>query len=190
MLSFLFWKGANKLIEVKIGQIVEIPKNSSIYNKEKPSFRSKEEELSWKVSQRSYSLFDGFIVGEHTGIDKFEIGQRKGLNVSGKEFPVYVIGIDKRENRIFVGQGKNHPGLFTDVFSFEEQNISWLEKPFLIDEIEVNVTSIHLKEEINARFYQFGKIYFLEFEKQIPLIMKNYTLRLSYENKEVILLNK
>ena len=101
-----------------------------------------------------------------------------------------MIGIDERENRIFIGQGKNHPGLFTDVFFFEEQNISWLEKPFLINEIEANVASTYLKEEINARFYQFGKIYFLEFEKQIPLIMKNYTLRLSYENKEVILLNK
>ena len=175
---------------MKIGQIVEIPRNSPIYNTEKPSFQSKEEELFWKISQRNYSLFDGFIVGEHSGIEKFEIGQRKGLNISGKEFPVYVIGIDARENRIFVGQGKNHPGLFTDVFCFEEQNISWLEKPFLINEMEIKITSTYLKEKIDAKFYQFRKIYFLEFAKQIPFIVKNYTLRLSYENKEVILLNK
>ena len=101
---------------MKIGQIVEIPENSSIYTREKPSFQSKEEELLWKIAQRNYTLFDGFIVGEHNGVENFEIGQRKGLNISGKKNSVYVIAIDKLENRIFVGQGKSHPGLFTDVF--------------------------------------------------------------------------
>lgn len=175
---------------MKIGQIVEIPENSPIYKREKPFFYSKEKELLWKVKQRSYSLFDGFIVGEHDGVENFEIGQRKGVNVSGKKLPVYVIGIDEADNRLFVGQGKNHPGLFSDVFVFTDQNITWLAQLSNEKEIDVEVTSSVLKEKIEAKFYQFDKNYYLEFETQIPLILKNYTIGLSYENKDVIILIK
>ena len=175
---------------MKIGQIVEIPENSSIYNREKPSFQSKEEELLWKIAQRNYTLFDGFIVGEHNGVENFEIGQRKGLNISGKKNSVYVIAIDKLENRIFVGQGKSHPGLFTDVFCFDEEQISWLEKTKIENDANVKVSSSVLIDNVDAKFYKFDQSYFLEFETQIPLIMKNYTIGLSYENKDVIVLNK
>lgn len=175
---------------MKIGQIVEIPENSPIYYREKPSFKSKEEELSWKVAQRKYSLFDGFIVGQHDGIEKFEIGQRKGLNISGKKLPIYVIDIDMIENRIFVGQGKNHPGLFSDVLLFTEQNIEFKKNSILINDSIVKVDSSILNHSVNAKFYQFGKNYFLEFNEQIPLMIENYTIGLSYENKDVIILNK
>ncbi|WP_276681585.1 tRNA methyl transferase PRC-barrel domain-containing protein [Empedobacter brevis] len=175
---------------MKIGQIVEIPRESPIYLKELPSFQSKEEELFWKIEQRNYSLFDGFIVGEHQGIENFEIGQRKGINVSGKEFPVYVIGMDELENRLFVGQGKNHPGLFTNVLYFTERNINWVDEPILKNMIEVEVTSSQLEYKMNAIFFRFGKNYFLEFKEQILLIIKNYTMGLSYENKNVLILNK
>lgn len=175
---------------MKIGQIVEIPKNSSIYHREKPSFKSKEEEFIWEINQRKYSLFDGFIVGEHYGTENFEIGQRKGLNVIGKELPVYVIGIDVTENRLFVGQGKNHPGLFSNVLFFTEQNIAESKITILENEINVKVSSPILTQPIDAKFYKFEKNYFLEFEEQIPLIIENYTIGLSYKNKDVIILNK
>ncbi|WP_413533305.1 tRNA methyl transferase PRC-barrel domain-containing protein [Empedobacter brevis] len=173
---------------MKTGQIVEIPQESSIYKKEIPTFDSKEEELFWKVKQREYSLFEGFIVGEHKGVEQFEIGQRKGLNISGKKLPVYVIGIDEVENRVFVGQGKNHLGLFADVLHFTEKNINWLNKPIEDIVIEVQVFSSQLENEITAKFYQFKDNYFLEFNTQIPLIIKNYTIGLSYENENVLIL--
>lgn len=173
-----------------IGQIVEIPFESAVYQKEIPIFLSKKEELFWKVEQRHYSLFDGFIVGEHNGVEAFEIGQRKGLNVSGKKQPVYVIGIDKHENRLFVGQGKDHPGLFCDVFLFTDQNINWLTQSIDEEEIDVEVTSSILREKKEAKFYQFGEKYFLEFNIQIPLILKNYTIELSCNKTNFIKLNK
>ncbi|CAM3337936.1 hypothetical protein OBK28_00450 [Empedobacter falsenii] len=173
-----------------IGQIVEIPYESLVYQKEKPVFLSKEEELFWRVEQRRYSLFDGFIVGEHNGVEGFEIGQRKGLNVSGKKLPVYVIGIDEHENRLFVGQGKDHPGLFCDVFLFTDQNINWLTQSIDEEEIDVEVTSSILREKKEAKFYQFGEKYFLEFNIQIPLILKNYTIELSCNKTNFIKLNK
>ncbi|MBN1997848.1 tRNA 2-thiouridine(34) synthase MnmA [candidate division KSB1 bacterium] len=45
---------------------------------------------------------DGKIVGEHQGIPFYTIGQRKGLGVAlGR--PVYVTKIDRKNNRIYVG---------------------------------------------------------------------------------------
>ena len=94
------------------------------------------------------------------------------------------------ENRIFVVQGKSHPGLFTDVFCFDEEQVSWLEKTKIENGVNVKVSSSVLIDNVDAKFYQFDQSYFLEFETQIPLIMKNYTIGLSYENKDVIVLNK
>lgn len=45
---------------------------------------------------------EGKILGEHKGILSYTIGQREGLGIAYKE-PLYVIGIDKRENTITVG---------------------------------------------------------------------------------------
>ena len=44
----------------------------------------------------------GNILGEHTGIINFTIGQRKGLGISHKE-PLYVVDIKASENKIIVG---------------------------------------------------------------------------------------
>lgn len=46
---------------------------------------------------------DGTIVGNHTGIEKFTIGQRKGLYISYNE-PLYVIDINSKTNEVFVGK--------------------------------------------------------------------------------------
>jgi len=106
---------------MKKGQIVEIPVESEIYRKETPAFHSKRDELVWKSGRRQYSLFDGFLVGEHDGAENFRLGQRKGINVGGKKEPLYVIGIDEKDNRIFVGAGSQHPGLLTQVIRIGQE---------------------------------------------------------------------
>lgn len=45
---------------------------------------------------------NGEVLGRHSGISKFTIGQRKGLGISACE-PLYVTGIDSAGNRIIVG---------------------------------------------------------------------------------------
>jgi tRNA-specific 2-thiouridylase len=46
---------------------------------------------------------DGTVIGRHTGVHNYTIGQRKGLGfTTGK--PVYVRAIDPEQNRIVVGQ--------------------------------------------------------------------------------------
>lgn len=45
---------------------------------------------------------DGSVVGEHTGLPNYTIGQRKGLGVTAPE-PLYVIGMNPYRNALIVG---------------------------------------------------------------------------------------
>ena len=45
---------------------------------------------------------DGRVLGEHTGLHQFTIGQRRGLGLAtGK--PLYVVALDRERNRVIVG---------------------------------------------------------------------------------------
>jgi len=45
----------------------------------------------------------GEVVGHHTGIHRYTIGQRRGIGIAA-ERPLYVIGIDAPQNRVVVGE--------------------------------------------------------------------------------------
>ncbi len=45
---------------------------------------------------------DGRVLGEHHGIHRYTIGQRRGLGISASE-PLYVVQIDSTKNRVVVG---------------------------------------------------------------------------------------
>lgn len=46
---------------------------------------------------------DGKVLGKHTGLYKYTIGQRRGLGISNKK-PLYVIGFNKSNNELIVGE--------------------------------------------------------------------------------------
>lgn len=50
-----------------------------------------------------FVLTDGTVVGQHEGIERFTIGQRKGLGIALGE-PHYVVKIDPQENRVVLGK--------------------------------------------------------------------------------------
>lgn len=47
---------------------------------------------------------NGNVLGKHTGIDQFTIGQRKGLNLGGQLEPLYVVDKNADSNSIVVGK--------------------------------------------------------------------------------------
>ena len=47
----------------------------------------------------------GKVLGKHSGVWNYTVGQRKGLGIAYKE-PLYVLSIDAKENRIVVGAEK------------------------------------------------------------------------------------
>lgn len=168
------------------GQIVEIPATSAIYSDTVSGFNSKKEELNSKVERRNYDLFDGFLVGEHQGIAQFKLGQRKGINVGGKNAPLYVIGINETTNQLFVGEGEKHPGLWTDVFSFSENQIQPQDLNLNQDESELGKeVSIHSSVtdiDIIATLYRFDNTTFLEFEAPVSIAIQDHPLEIYFDD--------
>lgn len=58
---------------------------------------------------------DGEVMGEHTGLMYYTIGQRKGLGIGGNgtsNDPWFVIGKDQSSNVLYVGQGYHNEHLY------------------------------------------------------------------------------
>ena len=62
----------------------------------------------------------GKIIGKHSGIINYTVGQRKGLGISWKS-PLYVTKVDPVRNTVFVGEKEF---LFTDTIRIT--NINWI----------------------------------------------------------------
>lgn len=177
------------------GQIVEIPVTSLFYKRVQPDFLSKKEELLWKSEKRKYSLFDGFLVGEHSGLENFKLGQRKGIKVGGKKEPLYVIRLDEENNRLFVGAGENHPGLWTTVLSTSKNLLQWnKEKLFTVTELEngisVEIESSVVEDKVPANLYVFEDEAFLEFGQPSLIIIKENPFRIFSQNTIIAENNK
>lgn len=104
------------------GDIIEIPRDFTGYSKKMPSDIEDELlSLPWK-----YETKDGIYIGKHQGAHFFTIGQRKGLNIGGKAEPLFVIATDIKKNIIYVGQGKDHPGLYRKGLFIPESDVHWI----------------------------------------------------------------
>ncbi len=113
-------------LKPKEGVIVQIPHNAEIYNREIPTFETKEDELAFFSKKYRYQISDGKIVAKHHGAHYFTKGQRKGLAVGGTKEPLFVIDTDVNENVIYVGEGKEHPGLYRNVLFVANEELHWI----------------------------------------------------------------
>lgn len=70
----------------------------------------------------------GKTVGKHDGLMYYTLGQRKGIGVGGghgdAEAPWYVIDKDLKNNQLVIGQGHDHPKLFTT--SLTADQLHWI----------------------------------------------------------------
>jgi tRNA-specific 2-thiouridylase len=80
---------------------------------------------------------DGRVLGEHTGIQNFTVGQRKGLGMAVGA-PLYVISIDAAKNRLVVGEDRD---LFRRRFRVREVN--WIRPVATGDALEAHVKIRH-----------------------------------------------
>ncbi len=71
---------------------------------------------------------DGEVIGKHEGLMYYTLGQRQGIGIGGTknhgEAPWYVVKKDLINNTLIVGQGKNHPLLFSE--SLTSNQIFWV----------------------------------------------------------------
>jgi tRNA-specific 2-thiouridylase len=113
-------------LKPKEGVIIQIPHDSEIYDREIPTFNSKESELAFFSKKFTYTINDGKVVGRHQGAHFFTKGQRKGLAVGGTQKPLFVIDTDVQDNVIYTGEGKNHRGLYRKVLFVTNEELHWL----------------------------------------------------------------
>lgn len=154
-------------LKPKKGKLIEIFSDNSIYKTEKQSFESKEEELIYLSTPLNYNDADGKIIGEHSGAHYYTIGQRKGLGIGGHVEPCFVIDTDVRNNTIYVGEGKNHPGLFRKALFIDQNEVHWVREDLKMkigDTLRVRVRIRYRQSLQNAVLYQFEKRLCIEFE--------------------------
>tara|TARA_B100001094_G_scaffold247386_1_gene244242 strand:+ start:482 stop:1657 length:1176 start_codon:yes stop_codon:yes gene_type:complete len=106
-------------LQTKKGNIIEIPFD---FYKDKPTPKS----MIGQSQKTTYTHLDGEAVGRHQGAHFFTIGQRKGLAVGGTPEPLFVIDTDVDENIVYVGQGKEHPGLYRKALKVDSDEIHWV----------------------------------------------------------------
>lgn len=91
---------------------------------------------------------NGKILGKHTGLYNYTIGQRKGLGISYKE-PLFVLGFNKQKNEVIVGEEDK---LYKKEILVKDINL------LLVDEIEdlmnVTVKTRYSSKEASAKIVQ------------------------------------
>jgi tRNA-uridine 2-sulfurtransferase len=141
-------------LEAKEGNIIEIPADSNIY------FMPKGESLMDITKPYVYEPRTGTIVGKHRGAHFYTIGQRKGLNVGGKEKPLFVIATDVEKNIVYVGQGEEHPGLNRKALFVNENEIHWIRPDLALDEGDEERFRVRIRYRQplqDATMYKFEK---------------------------------
>ena len=68
----------------------------------------------------------GNSAGRHDGAQFYTLGQRKGLSIGGHTEPLFVIATDMDSNRVYVGEGASHKGLFRSCLHIDCGEIHWI----------------------------------------------------------------
>ncbi len=87
----------------------------------------------------------GVIAGRHEGAQFFTLGQRKGLAIGGHVEPLFVIATDVQANRVYVGEGESHKGLYRSCVRFPLASLHWLRPCLVISEGEIRRFRVRLR---------------------------------------------
>ena len=162
-------------LKPKKGTIIQIPSDFEIYNKPMPIFESKEAALLHQCKTIDYKIEDGTVVGTHQGAHFFTKGQRKGLAVGGTKEPLFVLQTDVNKNIIYVGEGKDHPGLYSSTLRVENEEVHWLRHDLKLgigEKLKV-LARIRYRQSLQpAIIFQTKQWFFVEFLEKQKAIME------------------
>lgn len=154
-------------LKAKEGQIVEIFSDFAEYHKEKPEFSSKLEELEYLSAKIHYKKSDGKVIGKHQGAQFYTIGQSKGLGIGGHKESCFLISRDMESNVVYVGEGKNFPGLYRKALKIDNSELHWVREDLRLkngESMEVMARIRYRQPLEKATLYQFEEGFFIEFE--------------------------
>lgn len=93
---------------------------------------------------------EGEIIGKHEGLMYHTLGQRKGLLIGGMkdhgDEPWYVVDKDVPRNTLIVGQGANHPRLFSN--GLVANQLHWVDRKALNQPIRAVVKTRYRQTDI------------------------------------------
>ena len=151
----------------KEGEIVEIFSDYKEFHKGMLIFETKLDELEYLSKKIKYQKEDGKVIGKHQGAQFFTIGQSKGLGIGGHKESCFIIDRDMENNILFVGEGKNFPGLYRKALKINNDEVHWVREDLRLK----NGESMNVKARIRYRqpledavLYQYEEGFFIEFE--------------------------
>lgn len=124
-------------LKAKTGPIIEVPKDWDGYFTRKLSSNPFD-----YAKPYNYSLCSKCI-GEHNGAHFFTIGQSKYLGISGRKDKMFVVATDTVNNIVYVGEGNNHPGLYSNCLRIKAEDLHL-----------ISVDSIPHKVKVRIRYRQ------------------------------------
>lgn len=154
-------------LQPKEGEIVEIFRDSPLYQTEQPLFSSKLEELRYLSAKINYQKSDGKVIGKHQGAQYYTIGQSKGLGIGGHKESCFVIHRDMEHNILFVGEGHSFPGLYHKALKINNDEVHWIREDLRLkngETMEVMARIRYRQPLEKAVLYQFEEGLFIEFE--------------------------
>ena len=151
----------------KEGEIVEIFSDYKEFHKGMLIFETKLDELKYLSKKIKYQKEDGKVIGKHQGAQFFTIGQSKGLGIGGHKESCFIIDRDMENNILFVGEGKNFPGLYRKALKINNDEVHWVREDLRLK----NGEFMKIKARIRYRqpledavLYQYEDGFFIEFE--------------------------
>ena len=133
-------------LKINKGLVIKISSDNSTYNDSLDYNNHSLENLKKLTKPFDYSIKDGTVLGKHNGAHFFTIGQRKGLAIGGTKEPLFVIKTDVVNNIVYVGEGKNHPGLYRKVLFIKNKDFHKVR-----DDVDYQNSNNNFKSRIRYR---------------------------------------
>ena len=103
-----------------------------------------------KFEHGNFVHTSGKLLGEHQGIIRYTIGQRKGLGISYTE-PLFVVEKDVKGNTVTLGKNED---LFFPAFAVEDVN--WISGDIPTEPFDVKVKTRYHQQEQSVTVYPFS----------------------------------
>ena len=146
-------------LATKKGDIIQIPDSHPAYS------QTREATPDGLATKFVYAPEEGKCVGTHNGAHFFTVGQRKGLAVGGTVEPLFVLATDVEQNIIYVGEGKDHPGLYRRALWMDKSDMHWVRPDLATDQPMQLQARIRYRQPLAlATLYPVEKGAFLVFE--------------------------
>ena len=173
-------------LKPKEGLIIEIDPSSDLYKKKSDNSLTIKEKLIKDIRNINYKIGDGREVGKHNGAFYFTIGQRKGLRIGGSKKPLFVLQTDVENNIVYVGMGKDHPGLYRDALLVDSNDEHWVREDLKLSykESMIIMARIRYRQPLQkARLFKYKEGIYVLFDKPQSSITKGQFVAWYIENE-------